>query len=155
MVVAAGAALFASSFVPLWATYRIPGLGIVAPETVHQNAWAAYGLTMQLALGLALAATVLAAALAIGRPGPQAATALLGLSAATLLLLLWQIVRGPQGSADPSGYGIGRGLLLFTGGALAAVMTYGSYRSAAANRRGGPPSGMMGPGPSNRTSLGE
>lgn len=129
-VVAAGAALVASSFAPLWATYRIPGLGLFAPESVHQNAWAAYGLTMQLALGVALAATLLGGVLAAGDPRtPQAATWLLGLCAAALLLLLWQIVRGPQGSSDPSGYGIERGLLLFTGGALAAAMTYGSYRA--------------------------
>ena len=123
MVVTAGVALLASSFVPLWATYRIPGLGFVAPETVHQNAWAAYGLTMQLALGLSIAVVVTVAL------RPQAAGVALGLSVAVTLLLVWQIVRGPQGSSDPSGYGIDRGLLLFTGGALAAVMTYGSYRA--------------------------
>lgn len=129
LVVAAGVALVATSFAPLWATYRIPGLGLFAPETVHQNAWAAYGLTMQLALGLAVVATLLAVALAVQRTdgSDQAATILLALSAAATLLLVWQIVRGPQGSSDPNGYGIERGLLLFTGGALAAVMTYGSY----------------------------
>lgn len=126
MVAAAGALLFATSFVPLWATYRIPGLGLVAPQTSHQNAWTAYGLTMQLALGLALAAVVAALVL---RARPESARLLLALSAATAVLLVWQVVRGPQGSSDPSGYGIERGLLLFTGGALAAVMAYGSYRS--------------------------
>ena len=132
MVVTAGVALLASSFVPLWATYRIPGLGFVAPETVHQNAWAAYGLTMQLALGLTVSVVVLVAV----RPGD--ASLALGLSAAVAVLLVWQIVRGPQGSADPSGYGIDRGLLLFTGGALAAAMTYGSYRAWRETARAGP-----------------
>ena len=128
MVVAAGIALTASSFVPLWATYRVPGLGLVAPETSHQNAWAAYGLTMQLALGLAIVATMLAGVAATGR-APGAGGVLLGLCGAALLLLVWQVVRGPQGSSDPSGYGIDRGLLLFTGAALAAAMTYGGYRA--------------------------
>lgn len=123
LVVAAGASLVATSFVPLWATYRVPGLGIVAPETVHQNAWTAYGLTMQLALVLVVAAVVVAAAVR----SPRSATVVLTLCALATLLLAWQIVRGPQGSSDPGGYGIDRGILLFTGGALAAVMTYGSY----------------------------
>lgn len=128
VVVAAGVALLATSFLPLWATYRVPGLGIVAPETVHQNAWTAYGLTMQLALGLALAAVALAAT-RMGRlvSSPRAGTVLLALCAATTLLLAWQIFRGPRGSSDPNGYGIERGILLFTGGALAGAMTYGSY----------------------------
>lgn len=123
LVAVAGVILVAGSFVPLWATYRIPGLGFVAPETVHQNAWAAYGLTMQLALALTVAVVVAV----LVRPG-GAAIALV-LSAVVTLLLVWQIVRGPQGSADPGGYGIDRGLLLFAGGALAAAMTYGSHRA--------------------------
>lgn len=139
MVVAAGIALIASSFVPLWATYRVPGLGLVAPETSHQNAWTAYGLTMQLALGLAIVATLVAGAVAAGRA--EAGGVLLGLCGATLLLLLWQVLRGPQGSADPSGYGIDRGLLLFTGAALAAAMTYGGYR---ARRETAPPPPVRG-----------
>ena len=128
VVFVAGVALVASSFVPLWATYRIPGLGLFPPETVHQNAWTAYGLTMQLALGLVIVATVLAGMLATTRAGtPQAVRLVLALSGAATLLLLWQIVTGPEGASNPNGYGIGRGLLLFTGGALAAAMTYGSY----------------------------
>ncbi|HEX2294963.1 MAG TPA: hypothetical protein VHN37_06600 [Actinomycetota bacterium] len=129
VVVVAGVLLIASSFVPLWATYRVPGLGLVAPETSHQNAWTAYGLTMQLALGSAVAATALAAArlarlrAAVRRGG----TALLALCAVTVAMLVWQVIRGPQGSSDPGGYGIDRGLLLFTGTALAACMTYGSH----------------------------
>lgn len=119
----AGAALLATSFVPLWATYRVPGLGIVAPQTVHQNAWAAYGLTMQIALVLAAAAGVIALAPATRGRG----TVLLGLCSAVAVLLVWQVVRGPSGSHDPNGYGIDRGLLVFTGAALAAAMTYGSY----------------------------
>ena len=156
VVVAAGIALVASSFAPLWATYRIPGLGLVAPETVHQNAWAAYGLTMQLALGLAVVATLVAAAVgAQGGGSEQAGRVMLALSAAATALLVWQVIRGPQGSSDPSGYGIDRGLLLFTGAALGAVMTYGSHRAwkeTAAAPRG---SGMMSARPAERTSLGE
>lgn len=127
VVVVSGVVLIASSFVPLWATYRVPGLGLVAPETSHQNAWTAYGLTMQLAMGVAIAATVVAGAVAAGRA--EAGRVLLALCVVTLALLLWQVLRGPQGSADPGGYGIDRGLLLFTGAALAAAMTYGGYRA--------------------------
>lgn len=119
----AGVALLATSFVPLWATYRVPGLGIVAPQTVHQNAWAAYGLTMQIALVLVVAAVVIAMAPA----APARGTVLLGLCSAVAILLVWQVVRGPSGSHDPGGYGIERGLLVFTGAALAAAMTYGSH----------------------------
>jgi hypothetical protein len=138
VVSAAGVVLFASSFVPLWATYRVPGLGLVAPYTSHQNAWAAYGLTMQLALALALASVVVAVML---RARPESVSLLVALSAAVALLLVWQIVRGPQGSSDPGGYGIERGLLLFTGGALGAVMAYGSYRAWAET---GPPGDRRG-----------
>jgi hypothetical protein len=122
VVVVSGVALVSSSFVPLWATYRVPGLGLVAPETSHQNAWTAYGLTMQLALALVVVATVLAAVARSSDP-----RVLLVVCAASLVLLAWQVVRGPEGSSDPSGYGIERGLLLFTGAALAAAMTYGSH----------------------------
>lgn len=154
VVVATGVALIAGSFVPLWATYRVPGLGIVAPQTSHQNAWTAYGLTMQLALGLAIVATLLAGvALASRSQGDGAA--LLALCAASLSLLVWQVVRGPQGSSNPNGYGIDRGLLLFTGAALAAGMTYGSYLAFKGNRAGAPRSGMMSEGRADRTSLGE
>jgi hypothetical protein len=133
-VVVAGVVLCASSFVPLWATYRIPGLGFVAPRTEHQNAWAAYGLSMQLALALCVVTTVLAAAAALGRGGRTPGKVALVTAAATALLLAWQLVRGPRGSSDPGGYGIERGLLLFTGAALAAAMAYGCYRA-----RGGKP----------------
>ena len=123
MVAGAGVTLLATSFVPLWATYRVPGLGLVAPQTVHQNAWSAYGLTMQGALVLVVAAV-------LGAAAPVAASrgrVLLALCAGATALLLWQVVRGPSGSHDPGGYGIDRGLLVFTGAALAATMTYGSY----------------------------
>jgi hypothetical protein len=130
VVAGAGVVLLATSFVPLWATYRIPGLGLVAPETVHQNAWTAYGLTMQLALALIVAATALAGlSVARGRSSEELSRTLLAVTAAATLLLAWQVVRGPRGSSDPGGYGVERGLLLFTGAALAAAMTYGSHRA--------------------------
>lgn len=154
LVVVTGVALVATSFVPLWATYRVPGLGLVAPETSHQNAWTAYGLTMQLALGLAIAATLLAGFLMVSRSS-EGAGFLLGTCGASLLLFLWQVVRGPEGSSDPSGYGIERGLLLFTGTALAAAMTYGSHLAWRGNRAGGSRSGMMSAERANRPSLGE
>lgn len=139
VVVVSGVALIAISFVPLWATYRVPGLGLVAPTTSHQNAWTAYGLTMQLALGLAVVAAALAAVALIARSRPAANVDLLlaGLCSAVTLLLLWQLVRGPPGSSDPSGYGIERGLLSFVGAGLAAVMTYGSYMGWKPGRRSG------------------
>jgi hypothetical protein len=128
VLIASGAALIATSFVPLWATYRVPGLGIVAPRTFHQNAWTAYGVTMQLALLLAIAAVAFTIVLLIGhRVGiADPELVLLGLCGSATLLLLWQVVVGPEGSSDPNGYGIERGILVFTGAALAACMTYGS-----------------------------
>ncbi len=141
LLIASGLALVATSFVPLWATYRVPGLGIVAPQTVHQNAWTAYGGTMQLALLLAIAAVAFAFVLVV-RPRIDMADpelVLLGLCTAATLLLLWQIVAGPEGSSNPNGYGIDRGILVFTGGALAACMTYGSHvaRRETGRTRGG------------------
>lgn len=126
VVVVGGVALLLTSFVPLWATYRVPGLGLVAPETSHQNAWTAYGLTMQLGLAVALVASLLAGVAAI-TGSTERTPVVLGLCATAFALLIWQVVRGPQGSSDPGGYGIDRGVLLFTGTALAAAMTYGSY----------------------------
>lgn len=126
VVVVGGVALFATSFVPLWATYRVPGLGFVAPETSHQNAWTAYGLTMQLGLVVALVASLLAG-VAMVTGSTERTPVVLGLCATAFVLLIWQVVRGPQGSSDPGGYGIDRGVLLFTGAALAGAMTYGSY----------------------------
>ncbi|MDQ3952135.1 MAG: hypothetical protein M3279_04075 [Actinomycetota bacterium] len=140
LVVVAGVALLATSFVPLWATYRVPGLGIVPPRTFHQNAWTAYGLTMQIGLALALAGTVLALIVAL-RPSvapPDGARVLLGVCAAATLLLCWQIVTGPLDTSDPNGYGVDRGILLFTGAALAAAMTYGSHVAWRESGRGGP-----------------
>lgn len=129
MVLVAGAALFATSFVPLWATYRVPGLGVVAPQTDHVNAWDAYGLKMGVALVFALAATIMAAFAAIGPAvrSPVRAGIVLGLSGTATLLLVWEVVTGPFGTSNPNGYGIERGVLLFTGVALAGAMTYGSY----------------------------
>lgn len=139
LVAVAGVALLATSFVPLWATYRVSGLGIVAPRTFHQNAWTAYGVTMQLGLALALAAAVIAVVVAV-RPAvasPDSARVLLGVSTASTLLLLWQVVAGPLDTPDSNGYGIDRGILLFTGAALAAAMTYGSYVAWRETGRGG------------------
>lgn len=129
MIVGAGAVLFATSFVPLWATYRVPGLGVVAPRTVHQNAWGAYGRTMELGLVLVLTVTVIAAVFWVRSAirSPRVAGVLLALCGIVTLLLLWQVVTGPLGSSNPNGYGIDRGVLLFTGVALAGAMTYGSY----------------------------
>lgn len=127
VVLAAGAALVATSFVPLWATYRIPGLGIVAPRVVHANAWSAYGLGMQLALCLALAALAIAAVCAAARVDRvRERPLLLGLSAATTLLLAWEVVAGPEGATRSNGYGIDRALLSFAAPLLGACMTYGS-----------------------------
>lgn len=88
--IACGSALLAVSFVPLWATYRVPGLGLVAPTTVHQNAWTAYGFGMQLALLLTVGVLGLAIALTVDPRLPIAAKelVLLGLSAAVTLLLV-------------------------------------------------------------------
>lgn len=129
VIVVAGVALLATSFVPLWATYRVPGLGVVAPRTVHQNAWGAFGLTMELGLVIALIATAMAAVAAI-RPEvrtPVGAGMLLGLCGIATLLILSKVFTGPLGASNPNGYGVGRGVLLFAGVALAGAMTYGSY----------------------------
>lgn len=127
IVLAAGAALVAASFVPVWATYRIPGLGIVAPQVVHANAWSGYGLGMQLALCLALAAVAVAAACTVARVDRvRERPLLLGLSALVTVLLVWELIAGPEGASNPNGYGIDRGILSFTAPLLAACMTYGS-----------------------------
>ena len=123
----AGTALVAASFVPLWATYRIPGLDIVAPQTAHRSAWDAYGLGMQLALSLVVAAVAVAA---VGLAGLGAhlreRPLLLGLCAGATVLLAWEVVAGPEGSSNSNGYGIDRGILAFAAPLLAACMTYGS-----------------------------
>ena len=143
MLIASGAALLATSLVPLWATYRVPGLGLFAPETVHQNAWAAYGFSMQLALLLATVAVAFTIVLLVlpGLDLPHKELVPLGLAGAATALLLWQVVAGPEGSSNPNGYGIDRGVLLFTGALLAGAMTYGGYlvrreTGATAGRRG-------------------
>ncbi|MFN2588960.1 MAG: hypothetical protein ABR613_12705 [Actinomycetota bacterium] len=124
-----GTALLVLSFVPLWATYRVPGLGLFPPETVHRNAWAAYGLGIQVALMLAVAAMLLAAAGAARRgvPAVRDGRASFATSVAALAALVAEAVSGPEGSSDPSGYGISRGVLLFLGLGLACGMTYGGY----------------------------
>ena len=126
-MVTCGSALVAISFVPLWATYRIPGLGLVAPATVHQNAWSAYGLGMQVALVLAVVAVGFAAALGRGPrlPIPDKDLVLLAICLASTLLMLLEAFLGPEGSSQPNGYGISRGVLLFVGVGLACGMTYG------------------------------
>ncbi|MDQ3915155.1 MAG: hypothetical protein M3323_07470 [Actinomycetota bacterium] len=128
LAAACGAALVASSFVPLWATYRVPGLGLFAPETVYRNAWGAYGAGMQLALVLTVVAVLLA--LFSGAPRlsvPHKGPLLFGLCLTATLSMLWEAAAGPQGSSNPNGYGISRGVLLFAGMGLACGMTYGGY----------------------------
>jgi hypothetical protein len=125
-VLAAGAALLAASFVPLWATYRISGLDIVAPEVAHRNAWDAYGLGMQVGLSLAAGAAAVAAVGMLGRDHPWERPLLLALCSAVTVLLVWQVADGPQGSPRPNGYGIDRGVLAFAGPLLGACMTYGA-----------------------------
>lgn len=139
LVFVAGLVLLATSFVPLWATYRVPGLDILAPHTVHQNAWSAYGVTMQLGLALALAATVGAAVVLVRADlrSPNAAVAVLVGCCAATLLLAWQVVAGPVGISGSHRYGVDRGILLFTGTALAGAMTYGSYVAWKETGRGG------------------
>lgn len=129
VVITSGVALLGTSFLPLWATYRIPGLGLFAPQTVHQNAWTAYGFTMQLALLLAVVAVAFASVLAVRPhvPIPDKHLVLTGLCVLSTALLLWELAAGPEGSSRPNGYGIDRGVLAFTGAALAGCMTYGSH----------------------------
>lgn len=133
-----GTALVALSFVPLWASYRIPGLGLFPPETRHLNAWAAYGLGMQVALVL----TVVVVALTVvpqARRSPAAGGGVpLALAVAATLSLLWEAIGGPEGSSRPGGYGIARGVLLFAGMGLACGMTYGCYLALRGTRTNGP-----------------
>lgn len=125
---ACGIALLALSFAPLWATYRVPGLGLFTPETRRLNAWDAYGLGMEVALVL----TVVAVALTVvggatGHGGARRAGIAFGVCVAATLALLWETVTGPEGSLDPNGYGSARGVFLFVGTGLACAMTYGGY----------------------------
>ncbi len=135
-----GSVLVVASFVPLWATYRVPGLGLFAPETVYRDAWEAYGRGMQLALLLAVVVVTLAAAAALWprRETLRRDALAFGLSVVVTLSLAGEAVAGPQGSSDPNGYGISRGVLLFAGMGLACGMTYGGYLAMRAARPGGP-----------------
>ena len=137
MTIACGSALVGISFLPLWATYRIPGLGIVAPTTVHQNAWTAYGFGMQLALLLTLVCVAYAFVLGLRPhlPIPDKELVLLGLCILATVLLASEAFLGPEGSSKPNGYGISRGVLLFAGLGLACGMTYGG-NLVRRNRRG-------------------
>jgi hypothetical protein len=120
--------LVAISFVPMWATYRVPGLGLFAPDTRRVDALDAYGLGMELALLLSTGVVALAVGGGAGRSrGTRYAPALFVLAGAATLALLWEAVAGPQGSSEPNGYGISRGVLLFVGTGLACGMTYGGY----------------------------
>ncbi|HEV2757765.1 MAG TPA: hypothetical protein VG318_18550 [Actinomycetota bacterium] len=135
LTAACGAALVALSFVPLWATYRVSGLGLFAPETRRMNAWDAYGLGMELALILAAVTVVIAV---VGRAAPAQPAALFVLGLVTALALLWEAVAGPEGSSGANEYGASRGVLLFAGMGLACGMTYGGYlavRGARPQRR--------------------
>jgi hypothetical protein len=123
---ASGVVLFLSSFLEIWASADVPGLG-----SVEANAWDAYGFLLKLGLILALVAVALVVARLLGANFQLPASLGLiytGLGALTTFLILLTVLVGPDDEgADIIGVDVDRGFMLFVGLILAAVMTYGGY----------------------------
>lgn len=122
--------LFLLSFLDYWAKVEIEGVG--AQITERGNAWDAYGFLLKLGILLAVVAAGLVAA--------RAANANLtipwsnvyrGLAVATLVLVGITLLIGPDESGSfTSDFGsveISRGIALFLGTLLAALMAAGAW----------------------------
>ena len=132
--------LFLASFIPLWAS-RGYEAGVDLPggfETkANLNAWSGYGLTMSIALLLALVVGVLVLAKAAGaldRTNMPVPVGLIyaGAGALILLIMLFSVLTGPEGVNEADlGFGAkyvnDRGLMLFVGILLAAGVAVGGF----------------------------
>lgn len=122
MFLGSAALLFVVSWLKLWAKVEVPGI------TVRGNAWQSYGAIGKLMVFLALAGIVIAVLRAM-RTVDIPAVAFAAVGGATLLLLLIMLLTGPEGSGT-EGFGgieVSRGIFLFVGVVLGAVMAYGGY----------------------------
>lgn len=122
MFLGSAAILFVTAWLKLWAKVEVPGI------TVRGNAWESYGALGKLMVLLALAGIVIAVLRAM-RTVDIPVVAFPAVGGAVLLLLLIMLLTGPEGSGA-TGFGgieISRGLFLFVGLVLGAVMAYGGY----------------------------
>jgi uncharacterized membrane protein YgdD (TMEM256/DUF423 family) len=126
----------ASSFVPLWAELQIRGFRAAGIPTQGRSfpVWSdAYGILLKVAIIAALAAVALTAAKAIGARIElpfDYGVAYLALAGGTLALMILVMLSGPNDGGAPArlaGIEISRGILLFCGTALAAVMAVGAW----------------------------
>ena len=127
---ACAALLFLLSFAGIWAKIEIEGAGIDASQSF--NARTSYGFLMDIAILLALVATILVIAKVAGANLTLPFdTIYMAIGIVTFLILLLTLILGPDetGSGD---FGVGsveisRGIGLFVGTVLAAGMAYGAW----------------------------
>ena len=124
------ALLFILSFLSLWAKVEVKA-GTVN-STTRFSAWDAYGFLVKLALILALIAVgvVLAKAAGVNMTLPYGQV-YLGLAGVTLLFMLIALLVGPDESGSGGAFGfsveISRGIGLFIGTLLSAIMAFGAW----------------------------
>ncbi len=125
IVLIVGAILFVLSFVPLWATQSFQG------GTHRLSAWSGeYNFLVKLGLILILAAVAYTGARGAGKAITMPINAGLAYVVAggiMTLALLIALLTGPGNEFPGSGIDISRGILLYVGIILAAVITYGGY----------------------------
>ncbi len=144
IVLIVGAILLILSFIPLWATYSL-GSG-----TFRFSAWSdKYNFLVKLGLILILAAVAYTAARGAGKSITMPFNAGLAYVVAggiMTLALLIALLTGPAGDElSALGIDISRGILLYVGIILAAVITYGGYLHMQTET--GPVSGRTSPPP--------
>ncbi|MEA2461062.1 MAG: hypothetical protein QOH90_1239 [Actinomycetota bacterium] len=125
------ALLFLLSFAGIWAKVEVKGAGL-GDATTKFSAWNGYGFLMKLALILALIAVAVVVARAAGVDMSLPYGQLyLGLGGATFLFLLLTLLIGPDESGSGSlgliSVEISRGIGLFIGTLLAALMAFGAW----------------------------
>jgi hypothetical protein len=119
-VVATGALLLVSSFIPGWATFS--GLDL------SFNLWGAFGIPQRLGVAAGLFAAILGLSRASSKDIVPTPSAYLKLSGAAVLLLMLGVLMGP-------GTGFGRGVVLYMGTLIAGVQTYAGLVYLQENRR--------------------
>jgi hypothetical protein len=126
LLAGSGLALFVLSFVGYWIKAEIEFGGNSVTE--RANAWDGYGFLLKLALVLALVAAILVIARAANvQMALPWANVYKGLAALTLLLVALTLVIGPEEAEGFEGVEISRGILLFVGTLLAALMAAGAW----------------------------